>query len=667
MIGNDFLKITSPFENLPKRTVTETFSATSAKFKDKIAFRYTVAKPDNTTSEKFKDQFDQISFTWGQYDQRSSQFAKSLIAMDVKPNKAVTIQGANSPAWLISNMGAIKAGAVSAGIYPTNLADATKHCVLNSDAEVAVVENEAQLKKYEGLQGSAVKCYVVWNSVKNSPGSSLNLSAPVFTFEEFLKKGEGIPDQDLQARMTQQKPEQVCSIIYTSGTTGMPKGAELTHDNLTWTALGAGHKFNLNHNHHGISYLPLSHIAAQQVDCMAAMTFGYSLDIAPSDALKGGNLKKHIVNTRPTFFLAVPQVWEKMKDGISEKLKTASTGKKLLFRAITHLSRSCLKDLEHIASKTYSGKTAKLWRSIDRIKIFMDKFGLSLCNALMCKKVKAAIGLDRCELAASGAAPISAEVIDFFAGLNIRIVNLYGMSETSGLITISNDYDVPSNSCGRALKGTSVKLSASNEEGIKEILVKGRNIFKGYRADKKATDEVFDGEGYFKTGDTGKFDSFGNLYITGRSKELIKTSGGENIPPVLIENTIKETIPIVSEAILIGDKQKYLTCLVTLKTKLENNNPTEELAPNVVEEISKVGSKAKTVKEASEDPLVQKYIMDEIKNVNKKAISAAQMVQKAIILPLDFSVANGLMTPTLKLKRNAIHKQFASEILKLYA
>lgn len=667
MIGNDFSKITGPFENLPQRTVTETFSATAAKFKDKVAFRYTVAKPGKTTSEKFADQFDQISYTWKEYDQKSSQFAKSLIAMGVKSNKAVSIQGSNSPAWLFSNMGAIKAGAVSAGIYPTNLADATKHCVLNSDAEVAVVENEAQLKKYEGLQGSAVKCYVVWNSVKNSPGTRLNLSAPVFTFEEFLKKGEGISDEDLKTRMTQQKPDQVCSIIYTSGTTGMPKGAELTHDNLTWTALVAGHKFKLNDKHHGISYLPLSHIAAQQVDCMVAATFGYSMDIAPSDALKGGNLKNHIVNTRPTFFLAVPQVWEKMKEGISEKLKTAGTCKKLLFRVITHLSRSCLKDLEYLSSKTYSGRFAKLWRCIDRIKIFMDKFGLCLCNALMCKKVKAAIGLDRCILAASGAAPISNEVIDFFAGLNIRIVNLYGMSETSGLITISNDYDIPTSSCGRALKGSSVKLSAPNEEGIQEILVKGRHIFKGYRADKKATDEVFDANGYFKTGDTGKFDSSENLYITGRSKELIKTSGGENIPPVLIENKIKETIPIISEAVLIGDKQKYLTCLVTLKTKLVDNNPSEELAPAVVEELSKVGSKAKTLKEASEDPLVQKYIMDGIKVANKKAISAAQMVQKATILPLDFSVANGLMTPTLKLKRNAIHKKFSSEILKLYA
>lgn len=634
------LKTPIVWEKLEPTTVTKTFCKTAEKLKDKVALR-----------------FNEESFTWAQYDQESSKVAKSLMALGVK--KAITFQGANCPKLLFANMGAIKAACVSAGIYPTNLAEATKHCVLNSEAEVVFVENEEQLKKYQNLENSAVKCFVVWNATKGV--ETENLLAPAYSWDEFLKKGENISDKDLQTCMDEQKPDQVCSIIYTSGTTGMPKGAELTHDNLTWTGLIAGHKFKLNENHQGISYLPLSHIAAQQVDVVVSLTFGYSMDIAPSDALKGNNLKKYIVNTRPTFFLAVPQVWEKMKDGIQEKLKEASFIKKLLFKIVTPITRAALKDLEKLAARDYSEKAGKLWYWADIIRSYIDKFALFLSNALMCKKVKAAIGLDRCELAASGAAPISTEVVDFFAGLNIRIVNLYGMSETSGLIPISSDPDVPSDSCGKALPGTEVDLS---EEG--EILVKGRNIFKGYKNNPEETAQVINEKGFFKTGDIGKFDERKNLFITGRIKELIKTTGGENIPPILIEDSIKEAVPLISQVVVVGDKRKYLTCLAILKTVVDkDNNLTDELSKEVLEALEKVGSTAKTLKEAAADEKVQKLILEGIKN--HKAISTAQKVQKVALLSEPFTVANGMMTPTLKIKRKVVYDKFQTDIEKLYA
>lgn len=644
-------------ENLGKKTVTDAFRETVARHHNKVALRHFVPKDG--------DAFDQVSYTWDQYDQESSKVAKSLIAL--KATGAVTFQGSNCPKLLFANMGAIKASCVSAGIYPTNLADATKHCVLNSKAEVVIVENEEQLKKYQGLEGSAVKCFVVWNAVQNGIKTQ-NLPAPAYSWDEFLQKGESISDKELQGRMRDQNPNDVCSIIYTSGTTGMPKGAELTHDNLTWTGLVAGHKFKMTHEDHGLSYLPLSHIAAQQVDIVVALSFGYMMDIAPADALKGNNLKKHIATTKPTFFLAVPQVWDKMKEGILEKLKEASFVKKLMFKAITPIARKCLRDIETLEARDYSIKAGRLWYVVDVIRSYIDKFALSLCNAILCKKVKAAMGLDRCRLAASGAAPISKETVDFFAGLNIRIVNLYGMSETSGLIPISSDPDVPSDSCGKPLPGTQVILSAPNEEGVQEIRVKGRNIFRRYRDDEKATQEVFDEQEFFRTGDTGAFDERGNLRITGRTKELIKTSGGENIPPVLIEDTIKATVPYLSHVVVIGDRKKYLTCLAILKTVVDkDNNATDELSKDVLDEISKAGSKAKTLQEASRDPIVQKLVFDGISKANNNAVSAAQKVQKVALLSETFSVANGLMTPTLKLKRGAVNKKFEKEIAELYA
>lgn len=650
-------------EALPPNTVTNAFLETVGKHKDKVALRYAVVKPDaDPRAEKFADLFTQISYTWGQYHEQASRFAKSLLQHDIKRGSAVTIQGANSPYWFFANMGSMLAGSVSTGIYPTNSPAATQSCTVNSDAQVVVVEDEKQLRKYENMM-SAVKCYVVWNKVSDSL-KEMN-QKPVYSWDEFLTQGQQVTDERLDKRIKKQRPDDVCSIIYTSGTTGMPKAAMLTHDNMFWTGFGAKRGFGLNENDHGISYLPLSHIAAQQVDSTAALIFGYQMDIAPPGALKGSGMKIHILNTRPTFFLAVPDVWDKMRDGMMDKMKQAkgfsAQAKKLLFNVVTPIARFCVQDLQKIAARNYSKDS--MWHVADVVRGIFDKFVIALCERLLLTKVKGLMGLDRCSVAASGSAPIAPEVVNFFAGLNIRIVDLYGMSETSGLITLS-DASTPRGSVGKALPGTKVILFNPDKTGEGEICVhiSGRNMFKGYRNDVKATQEVTDQEGYFHTGDLGRMDEQGNVRITGRLKELIKNHGGENIPPVVIESNIKKHLPIVSQVVVIGDKRKYLTCLVTLKTVVDSdNNPTNQLAQPIP------GSSAKTVEEAANDPVVQSFIKAGIDEANKEAISNAQNVQKVKILTQDFTVANGYLTPTMKLKRSKVNLDFAAQINEMYA
>lgn len=663
------------FESLPPTTVTHTFLSTVEKLRGEVALRYTIPKPGaHAKMEKFTEQFEQIDYTWGDYDRESSRFAKSLIRLRVMPGQTVTIQGSNAPQWFFAHIGTMKAGGVSAGIYPTNLAEATVHCANNSEAVVAVVEDEEQLKKYENLNTSALKCFIVWNKVKDSGAFNTLRSSfdfQVYTWDEFMDFGRIISDNELTHRIQQQQPDNICTIIYTSGTTGMPKGAELTHDNVAWTAKVAGHKFQLDQSDHGISYLPLSHIAAQQVDLVTALTYGYQMDIAPPGALKGAEMKKHILNTRPTFFLAVPDVWNKMRDGMVEKMAQATGAgaavKKFLFNSITPIARFCLQDLQKLAARGYSEKAGRMWHCADRIRAFFDTLALSLCNLLFLNTVKGLIGLDRCKVAASGSAPISPEVVNFFAGLGIRIVDLYGLSETSGLVTISSDPDVPSGSVGKPLPGTEVILGPVDEHGAREIRVKGRNIFQGYRHNLVETINAFDDNGYFQTGDAGEFDQNGNLKITGRTKELIKTSGGENIPPVLIEQKIREVMPhLISQVVVAGDRQKFLTCLITLKSAVNEKGETT-LDPSVSALLKELGSEAKTSEQAANDRAVISYIDNGLKKANEKAVSQAQTVKKFTILPADFTVANGYMTATLKLKRKKIYQDFAPQIGVMYA
>lgn len=637
-------------------TISQAFACTVSKYGRKIAIRDTVPKENVPEgAQKFSEKFDMVAHTWTDYNSSARAFAKSLIAHNVAPHAAVTIQGTNAPQWLFANVGTILAGGITAGSYPTNNPELSQHVAKSSGSEVVVVESEAQLKKYQGMKDSAVKCFVVWNKVQDA-GAGAGLSAPVISWNEFLKRGEAVPDAELDERIEAQKPGDVCSLIYTSGTTGMPKAAALTHDNLTWTAAAVGEVFKLNASHQSLSYLPLSHIAAQQLDCIVPLIYGSAVNIAPSDALKGTNLKQHILNARPTYFLAVPRVWEKFKEGIEQAISQASSIKQFVFKAFCWLGRN-IQELQAKAQLT----------ALERVQLSIYSTALNIMSKCF-GSPKALLGLDRCQIAASGAGALSPEVVDFFKGLNIRIIDLFGMSETSGPTTISYDRATPAGSCGKPLPGTEIEILNPNENGEGEICMKGRHVMSEYFLNPDATHEAIDERGFLHSGDLGKVDGHGNVFITGRLKELIKTSGGENIPPVRIEQKIKKQLPIVSQAVVIGDKRQFLTCLLTLQTEVDADGaPTDRLAKNVLDQLQLLGSEAKTVQEAANDLKLHVFLIEGIQRANKQADSAAQQVQKIAVLPEDFSVANGTMTATLKLKRPVIAQRHAPVIEALYA
>lgn len=586
------------------------------------------------------------SWTYKQYYDDCVRFAKSLVQVGHQPFDCVCILGFNSPEWFIADIGAIFAGGIACGIYTTNAPDACKYIIEHSESTVVVVENESQLKKIMQIRAELpkLKAIVQWlGQVPNEPG--------VYSWEAFLNLGNGVPQEQVQARIEAQKPTQVCTLIYTSGTTGPPKAVMLSHDNCTWTTEALNVVLNATPVDTFVSYLPLSHIAAQMCDIYVPAAFGASVYFAKPDALKG-SLGETLKEVRPTIFLGVPRVWEKIADKMKEIGKSSGTVR----RYIAQWARSV---------GLYGGYALQRNAQVP--------WGWWLANTVVFNKVRQALGLDRARLLGTAAAPISKETLDFFLSLNIPIYEIYGMSETTGPQTATYPGHLRTGSAGIAIPGTEMKIENPDAEGNGEICWRGRHVFLGYMKNDQATAEAVDAEGFLHSGDIGKLDADGFLYITGRIKELIITAGGENIPPVILEEEIKKEIgTVVSNVMVVGDRRKFLACLITIKAAPVPNHQegqypfTDQILPAAAKVLEEKGIRARTIAEAQTDQDLHKWITQGITTANKRATSNAQQVRKFKIIDEDFALENDTLTPSLKLKRRIVLQKYAGLIDQMY-
>lgn len=586
-----------------------------------------------------------IQWTYQQYFSDTQKAAKALIKLGLEPLHGVGILGFNSPEWFIANNGAIFAGGFTVGIYSTNNADACKYVALNSQCNVIVVENNQQLKKI--LQ--------VWDdlpdlkAVVQYTGEVAEKRDNVYSWKEFMELSSQVSDDALQHRLSLLAPNKACCLIYTSGTTGNPKGVMLSHDNLCWTAgKGVENAALLYASEVQLSFLPLSHIAGSLTDIYGAMACAATVYFAQPDALRGsllGTLKE----VRPTVFVGVPRVWEKMVEGIKHKSREFGFFKKKIGAWAKSVGyRTTIAEMNH---EPLPG-------------------AFKIAN-IMLKNAKGELGFDRCRIFMSGAAPIMKETIEFFYGLHIPLMEVYGMSECSGPHTVCSLDRFRTSSVGTEIPGVQTKLADKDEEGNGEVRMYGRHVFMGYLDEEEKTKETFDEELYLMSGDIGKKDKDGFLFITGRKKELIITAGGENIAPVPIEDTVKECLPCVSNCILIGDKRKFLSMLITLKVdvNMDTLEPTDNLTAVTVDWMKAQGSGATKVSDILDhkDAIVLKAIQKGIDKANERAISRAQKIQKWSILPRDFSIPGGELGPTMKLRRPIVHKMYAKTIDAFYA
>ncbi|XP_043968787.1 long-chain-fatty-acid--CoA ligase ACSBG2-like [Gambusia affinis] len=593
----------------------------------------------------FKKGGQMITLTWRQYYEQCRAAAKSFLKLGLERFHGVGILGFNSPEWFISDIGCILAGGLAAGIYTTNSAEACHYVASNCEANILVVENQQQLEKILKVKSQLphLKAIVQYDGELETKAEFL------YTWDQFLKLGENFPNKKLNAVIESLRPNECCTLIYTSGTTGNPKGVMLSHDNITWTARTVSRMINPHCCEEVlVSYLPLSHIAAQMMDIWCSMSLVGTAHFAEPDALKG-SLVNTLKEARPTGFLGVPRVWEK----IQESMKAVGAKGSALRKRVADWAKAI--GLQYTYS-AMNGENSVPW-------------GFMLANSLVFKRIRGELGLDRCRLCCTGAAPITKETLDYFMSLSIPVKELYGMSESSGPHTVSlHEYRI--GSVGKVMPGCKTKLANPDADGNGEICFWGRNVFMGYLNMPDKTTEALDEQGWLHSGDVGKHDEDDFLYITGRIKEIIITAGGENIPPVPIEDGVKHEIPIISNAMLIGDKQKFLSMLLTLKCVVDDQgNPTDTLSPEAVEFCRNLNIRTTKVSEiiAKREPALYKAIQEGINEFNNRATSNAQKVQKWVLLEKDFSVNGGELGPTLKLRRPVVAKMYQDKINKLYS
>ncbi|XP_067841253.1 long-chain-fatty-acid--CoA ligase ACSBG2-like isoform X2 [Heptranchias perlo] len=594
---------------------------------------------------KQRDRWEKMNYE--QYYNACRRAAKSFLKLGLQRFHGVGILGFNSPEWFIADIGAILAGGLAVGIYTTNSPEACKYVAHNCEANVLVVENHKQLQKILEIRSQLpqLKAIVQYKDELEEQHPDL------YSWTQFMELGNSITDAELDEIIDSQKVNHCCMLIYTSGTTGSPKGVMLSHDNVTWTANSAGIMVGITSEAKDrvVSFLPLSHIAAQMMDVWIPIRFGATTYFADADALKG-SLVNTLKEVRPTAFLGVPRVWEK----IQEKMKETSAKSSAMKRKIAVWAKTIGLQTSY---NIMNGEESVPW-------------GFFLANRLVFKKVRDLLGLDQCMKCFTGAAPITKETLEFFLSLRITLYELYGMSESTGPHTVSYAGSYRITSCGKEMFGCQTKIDKPDDQGTGELCFWGRHVFMGYLNMTEQTKEALDAEGWLHSGDLGKHDKDGFLYITGRIKELIITAGGENIPPIPIEDAVKEKLPIVSNAMLIGDKKKFLSMLLTLKCNVDNEtgDPLDEMTAAAVAFCHKHGSPATLVSEvvSTKDTAVYKAIQAGIDAVNKKATSNTQKIQKWVILEKDFSVVGGELGPTMKLKRPIVVKMYKDEIEALY-
>jgi len=639
-------------------------------------------------------------WTYREYYQESRDLAKALITKGVEQFDAVAIFGFNSPEWLMSSQATFMTGAKTAGIYPTDTPEQIAYKCNHSGAKAIVLEDKHCLDKYAEVadQVKDVNTIVVWNTVGITE-SSLPGGQAIVPWPEMIQTGQAAPDTEVDNRLSNIRPGHCCCLIYTSGTTGMPKAVMVSHDNIYFEAScvmgliggSVGNGLDINgspdNEERLISYLPLSHVAGMMVDiiCPVALTANpknacYTVvHFARPYDLKLGTLKNSLQSIQPTFFIGVPRVWEK----ISEAMKAIGA-------SITGVKKK--------VSTTMKAKGLAHWRNMEMGGSGAYPCCYGLAEKIVFSKVKANLGLDCCKFGFTGAAPIMVDTLAYFGQLGIQINEVYGMSECTGACTWSLDDTHKAGSCGFAMPGVEVAVLNSEsgstvppasgptpteaEQG--EICFRGRNIMMGYLANpalgeehvqeiKKKTAEAIDENGWLHSGDKGFMDQEGMFKITGRYKELIIGAGGENVAPVPMEDFLK-THEVngkrygISDAMMVGDKRKYNVVLLTLQTKGYTGElpGTDELDGHA----ALVNPNVKTVGEAMNDPVWQEHLTNAIKAVNANqqvCPSNASRIQKFAILPKNFSVEGEEFTPTLKLKRSVVEKQYIDIIEGLYA
>ena len=436
------------------------------------------------------------------------------------------------------------------------------------------------------------------------------------SWDDFISKGEKLKNDEITKRISGIDKSSTASIIYTSGTTGNPKGVELTHHNFAFiTNQVIDHIVPLDPHDKYVSWLPQAHVFGQVCDNYAHVTSALNMTIVDNPL----HIIDYAKEIQPDFFVGVPRIYEKVYSNVKAAIES---------------------------------------KAIVRIGL-----KIPLLKNIFKKAIRKKAGFSNCKHAITGAAPINPEIIDLFHSVGIPIYEAYGMTETTAGMTFNNKVNNKTGSIGITCPGTEVRVASDGE-----LQFKGDNIMKGYYNNPEANSEVFDGE-WLKTGDVGRVDEQGYVYITGRKKEIYVLSNGKNVAPLVIEETMK-SISLVSQFFLVGDSRNYCTGLVTLdggailRDKLGMN--PDDIPKDPQEQIKELEKRGRPISEFTGSSEIFEEINSQINSLNSR-FSNPEQVKKFTILPRDFDIDNSEMTPTLKIRRKQINENWAKEIEAMYS
>ena len=545
-----------------------------------------------------------------EYEAEIRSVAKGLIASGISFGDRVAIMAKTRYEWTVLDFAIWYAGAVPVPVYETSSAEQVDWILTDSAAVAIIVETPALVDLVKPVMPAT--CKNIWNITDNALAT-------------LITAGKSISDDEISKRREALKPETLATLIYTSGTTGKPKGVHLTHGNFLSecgnVVNGASDLF-LKPGGSTLLFLPVAHVFGRMVQ-IGAITAGLHLAHC-SDITK---LPADLGTFKPTFVLAVPRIFEKIFNGAEAKAQAAGKGK--IFQKAVEIAVAY--------SVAMDGK---------RISPLL-KLKHGLFDKLVYSKIRAGLG-GRVEAAISGGAPLGERLGHFYRGAGIRVLEGYGLTETTAGATLNLTAAHKVGSVGKPIPGTTIKIA---DDG--EVLIKGPIVMKGYWQNDAANAEVFTNDNYFRSGDLGKLDDEGYLYITGRKKELIVTAGGKNVAPAVLEDRLRAN-PLISQCMVVGDNKPFIAALVTLD-------------PDAIKPWAVANKKeGASIADLTKDPTLLAVIQTAVDEANK-AVSRAESIRKFTVLPVDFTIPGGQLTAKLSVKRHVVAQQFAREIDELFA
>ncbi len=586
---------------LDAQTACEAFQATAAAHPERIAIR---------------TRRDEFSCTWGEYAERVRRLAAGLASLGVGRGDTVALMLTNRPEFHLADAAAMHLGAAPFSIYNTYTAEQIEHLLRDAGSRVVITE-----QRHLGTILAAADALDAIEQVVVVDGEP---PAGTISLDELAARGE--EGFDFESAWRGVKPDDVLTLIYTSGTTGPPKGVQITHANICETVRSYDELIDFPDGGRIVSYLPMAHVAERNVSHYLPMLCGFTITCCP-DARE---VIAYLPEVRPTWFFAVPRIWEKLKAGLEQTMAAAPAEQRTA------------------AERALAAATEKV-RLEQRGDEVPDQLaaGVERAEREMFSKLREQLGLDQVEACNVGAAPTPPEVIEFFHALGIPLAELWGMSETTGAGTCNPPERIKIGSVGPPAPGVEIRLA---EDG--EVMVKGPVVMKGYRNLPEKTAEAFTEEGFLLTGDIGEFDQDGYLKIVDRKKELIITAAGKNLSPANIEARLKQ-VPLVSQAIAIGDRRKYVSALLTLDAEATLRWGQEQ------------GLDGDLASLAGNDELVAE-VQRGVDRANEE-LARVEQVKRFAILPADWEPGGDELTPTMKLKRKPILEKYAAEVEALYA